>query len=199
MTAPEEQPAVGPRARDRDAVLDSVIAGLAPLTPPTTPALVLRGRAFDAGRPAVMAIVNRTPDSFFAGNRHAQLDSAKHALEEALALGADLVDVGGVRAGQEEQVDEEEEIRRVVPFLEWARGAHPDVVLSLDTWRSGVARAAAGAGVDLINDTWAEPISGSSTSLPTRGRLRGLARGRSAAAHRPRRRDLRRRPARRGA
>ena len=77
MTAPEEQPAVGPRARDRDAVLDSVIAGLAPLTPPTTPALVLRGRTFDAGRPAVMAIVNRTPDSFFAGNRHAQLDSAK--------------------------------------------------------------------------------------------------------------------------
>ena len=103
-----------------------------------------------------MAIVNRTPDSFFAGNRHAQLDSAKRALEEALALGADLVDVGGVRAGQEgEQVDEEEEIRRVVPFLEWARSAHPDVILSLDTWRSGVARAAAGAGVDLINDTWA--------------------------------------------
>jgi dihydropteroate synthase len=156
VTAPDEQPAVGPRARDRDAVLDSVVAGLAPLTPPTTPALVLRGRTFDAGRPAVMAIVNRTPDSFFTGNRHAQLDAAKQALEEALALGADLVDVGGVRAGQEgEQVDEEEEIRRVVPFLEWARGAHPDVVLSLDTWRSGVARAAAGAGVDLINDTWA--------------------------------------------
>ncbi len=156
MTVPEEQPAMGPGARDPDVDVDSVVAGLAPLALPTTPPLVLRGQTFDAGRPAVMAIVNRTPDSFFAGNRHAQLDSAKRALEEALDLGADLVDVGGVRAGQEgEQVDEEEEIRRVVPFLEWARSAHPDVILSLDTWRSGVARAAAGAGVDLINDTWA--------------------------------------------
>ncbi len=137
MTVPEEQSAMGPRASDRDVHLDSVVAALAPLTLPTTPPLVLRGQTFDAGRPAVMAIVNRTPDSFFAGNRHAQLDSAKRALEEALDLGADLVDVGGVRAGQEgEQVDEEEEIRRVVPFLEWARSAHPDIILSLDTWRS---------------------------------------------------------------
>ena len=155
MTVPEEQPAMGPGARDPDVDVDSVVAGLAPLALPTTPPLVLRGQTFDAGRPAVMAIVNRTPDSFFAGNRHGQLDSAKRAFEEALDLGADLVDVGGVRAGQEgEQVDEEEEIRRVVPFLEWARSAHPNTILSLDTWRSGVARAAAGAGVDLINDTW---------------------------------------------
>ena len=103
-----------------------------------------------------MAIVNRTPDSFFTANRHADLDSAKRALEEALEGGADIVDVGGVRAGQEgEPVDATEEVRRVVPFLEWARGAHPDVVLSLDTWRAEVARAAAPAGVDLINDTWA--------------------------------------------
>ncbi|MDV3223172.1 dihydropteroate synthase [Intrasporangium sp.] len=123
---------------------------------PTTPPLVLRGRTFDAGRPAVMAILNRTRDSFFAGNRHAELDSAKRALEEALELGADLIDVGGVRAGQEgEAVDESEEMRRVVPFLAWARETHPDAILSLDTWRSGVALAAGGAGVDLVNDTWA--------------------------------------------
>lgn len=103
-----------------------------------------------------MAIVNRTPDSFFSGNRHADLDSAKAAVEQALAEGADIVDVGGVRAGQEgERVDAEEEIARVVPFLEWARAAHPGVVLSLDTWRAPVARAAAGAGLDLVNDTWA--------------------------------------------
>lgn len=123
---------------------------------PTTPALVLRGRTFDAARPAVMAIVNRTRDSFFAGNRHADLDSAKAAVEDALERGADIIDVGGVRAGQEgETVDADEEIRRVVPFLEWARSAHPTVVVSLDTWRSEVARAAAPAGVDLVNDTWA--------------------------------------------
>ena len=128
----------------------------APLALPSPAPLVLRGRCFDAAAPAVMAIVNRTPDSFFAGNRHADLDSAQRALEEALELGADLVDVGGVRAGQEgEVVEADEEIRRVVPFLEWARSTHPDLILSLDTWRSEVALAAAAVGVDLVNDTWA--------------------------------------------
>ncbi|USQ82110.1 dihydropteroate synthase [Ornithinimicrobium faecis] len=116
----------------------------------------LRGRAFDAGRPAVMAIINRTPDSFWGGNRHAGLDSALGALREAVEAGADIVDVGGVRAGQEGPVvDADEELRRVIPFLEAARSEFPELVLSLDTWRSEVAREAAGVGLDLINDTWA--------------------------------------------
>jgi dihydropteroate synthase len=132
-----------------------ILSRLAPLQLPEASPLVLRGRRFDAAAPAVMAIVNRTRDSFFSGNRHADLESAKAALVEAVELGADLVDVGGVRAGQEgEAVDADEEIRRVVPFLQWARTEHPDVLLSLDTWRSEVAREAAGA-VDLVNDTWA--------------------------------------------
>lgn len=103
-----------------------------------------------------MAIINRTPDSFWDGNRHADLDSALDALRAAVAAGADIVDVGGVRAGQEgDVVDAREEIRRVVPFLEAARSEFPNLVLSLDTWRSEVARAAAASGVDLVNDTWA--------------------------------------------
>jgi dihydropteroate synthase len=119
-------------------------------------ALRLRGRTFDAARPAVMAIVNRTPDSFWAGNRHADLRSALAALDDAVALGADLVDVGGVRAGQQGPVvTVEEEVERVVPFLVAARDRHPDLVLSLDTWRSEVARVAADeAGLDVVNDTW---------------------------------------------
>lgn len=121
-----------------------------------TPALRLRGRTFDHARPAVMAIINRTPDSFWGGNRHAQLDSALGALREAVEAGADIVDVGGVRAGQEgEEVDADEELRRVVPFLEAARSEFPDLVLSLDTWRSEVASEASGVGLDLVNDTWA--------------------------------------------
>ncbi|WP_230208936.1 dihydropteroate synthase [Nostocoides sp. HKS02] len=127
----------------------------APLDLPRTPALRLRGQTFDAGSPAVMGIINRTPDSFFAGNRHADFDSAKRALDAAVEAGADIVDVGGVRAGQEgERVSAQEEIDRVVPFLEHARATHPGLVLSLDTWRSEVALAAAEYGLDLVNDTW---------------------------------------------
>jgi len=103
-----------------------------------------------------MAIVNRSADSFYVGNRHAGLDSAMRALDVAVDEGADIVDVGGARAGQQgAPVPAAEEIERVVPFLERARDAYPDLVLSLDTWRSEVARAAASAGVDLVNDTWA--------------------------------------------
>ncbi len=121
----------------------------------TTP-LRLRGRTFDAGSPAVMGIINRTPDSFFAGNRHADLDSAKRALDTAVEEGADIVDVGGVRAGQQgEVISAQEEIDRVVPFLEHARGSYPDLALSLDTWRSEVAAEAGRHGLDLVNDTWA--------------------------------------------
>ena len=135
-----------------------------PASGPTVPAvpaaptpLRLRGRSFDAGHPAVMAIVNRTNDSFWAGNRHGDLASARRALDLAVELGADIVDVGGVRAGHEgEVVTPEQEIERVVPFLARAREDHPDLVLSLDTWRSEVARVAAHeAGLDLVNDTWA--------------------------------------------
>ncbi|MFC8503384.1 dihydropteroate synthase [Pedococcus sp. NPDC057267] len=127
-----------------------------PLVLPRTPPLVLRGRTFDAGTPAVMGIINRTSDSFFAGNRHADLDSAKRALDAHVAAGADIVDVGGVRAGQEgEHVSAEQEVERVLPFLAHARETYPDLVLSLDTWRSEVAREAGAVGIDLVNDTWA--------------------------------------------
>lgn len=118
--------------------------------------LVLRGRRFDAARPAVMGIINRTPDSFYAAARFTDLEPALAALDRMLAEGADLIDVGGVRAGQEgEVVDARAEVERVRPFLLAARERHPDVLLSLDTWRSEVALACADARVDLVNDTWA--------------------------------------------
>ena len=127
-----------------------------PSPPVATPALVLRGRRFDASRPAVMGIVNRTPDSFYAAARYADLEPGLAAVDRLLAEGADLVDVGGVRAGQVgPEVSAQEEIGRVRPFLLAVRERHPDVILSLDTWRSEVASACAEAGVDLVNDTWA--------------------------------------------
>jgi dihydropteroate synthase len=123
---------------------------------PRTPPLRLRGRTFDSSAPAVMAIINRTSDSFFTANRHADLESARSALESAVEAGADIVDVGGVRAGQEgEDVSAQQEMDRVLPFLQHAREQHPELVLSLDTWRAEVAREAGRLGLDLVNDTWA--------------------------------------------
>lgn len=66
-----------------------------------------------------------------------------------------MIDIGGVKAGPGDIVDAEEEIRRVVPFVEAIRDAYPELLISVDTWRSEVARLACGVGADLINDTWA--------------------------------------------
>ena len=116
--------------------------------------LLLRGRWFGPGQPVVMAVVNRTPDSFYAAARYddAGADAAVARAEEE---GADLVDLGGVRAGRGPTVDVAEEIARVVPLVERVRRRHPDLLVSVDTWRAEVARAAADAGADLLNDTWA--------------------------------------------
>ncbi|WP_124344266.1 dihydropteroate synthase, partial [Cellulomonas algicola] len=69
--------------------------------------------------------------------------------------GADIVDLGGVRAGRGPHVDAAEEVARVVPLVARVRARHPDLLVSIDTWRADVARAAADEGVDLVNDTWA--------------------------------------------
>ncbi|MGC3994907.1 MAG: dihydropteroate synthase [Propionicimonas sp.] len=127
-----------------------------PSPPVPTPPLVLRGRRFDASAPAVMGIVNRTPDSFYAAARFTDLGPGLDAVDRLVAEGADIVDVGGVRAGQEgEVVSAAAEVDRVRPFLLAVRERHPDLVISLDTWRAEVASACAEAGVDLVNDTWA--------------------------------------------
>ncbi|MBO3100441.1 dihydropteroate synthase [Cellulomonas fengjieae] len=122
--------------------------------PPAGAALRLRGRWFGADRPVVMAVVNRTPDSFYAAARYDDA-SADGAVARAVDDGADIVDLGGVRAGRGPRVDAAEEIARVVPLVRRVRARHPDLVVSIDTWRAQVARAAADEGADLVNDTWA--------------------------------------------
>ncbi|ORV06368.1 dihydropteroate synthase [Mycobacterium celatum] len=101
-----------------------------------------------------MAIVNRTPDSFYDRGATFTDDAAKSAAHRVIADGADVVDVGGVKAGPGQAVDTATETARVVPFIEWLRDAYPDQLISVDTWRSAVARQACRAGADLINDTW---------------------------------------------
>lgn len=125
------------------------------MTLPRSAPLVLRGRRFDAASPAVMGIINRTPDSFYAPARHIELDDALSRAASMIAEGVDIIDVGGVRAGQEgEWITEATEIKRVRPFLAALRLVHPELLISLDTWRAEVANACVGL-FDLINDTWA--------------------------------------------
>ncbi len=108
-----------------------------------------------ADRALVMAIVNRTPDSFYDRGATYAEDAALAAVDRAVAEGADIVDIGGVKAGPGNTVDAAEEIRRVVPFTARVRDRHPDLVISVDTWRAEVGRLACKEGADILNDTWA--------------------------------------------
>ena len=103
----------------------------------------------------VMAIVNRTPDSFYDKGATFASEKALVRIDGAVSAGASIIDIGGVKAGPGDDVSVAEEIERVVPLIAAARGRHPDVTLSVDTWRAPVAEAAIAAGADLINDTWA--------------------------------------------
>ena len=120
------------------------------------PQRVLRlGRqAFGPERLLVMAIVNRTPDSFYQPGVTWDPAAAMERVRVVVAEGADIVDIGGVPARPGDEVEVSEEIRRTVPFVAAVRDAYPDLVISADTWRHEVAREACTAGADLINDTW---------------------------------------------
>jgi dihydropteroate synthase len=117
--------------------------------------LRLGARHFGPRDYAVMAIVNRTPDSFYDRGATFAADAALRAVDRAVGDGADIVDIGGVKAGQGAPVDAAEELRRTIPTIEAVRKRFPDLVISIDTWRAEVAREAVPAGADLINDTWA--------------------------------------------
>ncbi|MEU8799574.1 dihydropteroate synthase [Spirillospora sp. NPDC048819] len=117
--------------------------------------LVFRGRRAARDRPLVMAIVNRTPDSFHDRGATFAADAAKAAISRAAADGADLVDLGGVAASPGEEVTTAQELARVVPLVEWTRDHHPDLLISVDTWRHEVGDAACRAGADILNDAWA--------------------------------------------
>jgi dihydropteroate synthase len=106
-------------------------------------------------RALVMAIVNRTPDSFYDRGATFADSDAMARVDAAIADGADIIDIGGVKAGPGPEVDVAEEVRRVVPFVAAVRARHPDVVISVDTWRGEVGRLAVAEGADLLNDTWA--------------------------------------------
>ena len=114
--------------------------------------LVLGSRSYElATRSLVMGILNRTPDSFFDGGAHFALDAFSRRAEELVDEGADILDVGGVRAGPGPAVGLQEELDRVLPGVE-ALHRRFDLPISVDTWRAEVARAAYRAGAVMGND-----------------------------------------------
>ncbi len=114
--------------------------------------LRLGERSYDiTHRALVMGILNRTPDSFFDKGEYFGFDDFLRKADQLVADGADLLDVGGVKAGPGDEVSEPEELDRVVPAVEALR-ARFDLPLSVDTWRASVARAAFQAGACVGND-----------------------------------------------
>ena len=116
--------------------------------------LRLGNRTFEDGDMVVMAVVNRTPDSFYDKGATFGLQAALDAVDRVVGEGADMVDIGGVKAGYGAPVDPTEELRRTADLVAAVRERHPDLVISVDTWRSEVAEVLVGVGANLLNDTW---------------------------------------------
>lgn len=124
-----------------------------PLPPLTTPVRTIGARTIDfSARIAVMAIVNRTPDSFFDRGKTFALDRAVEAALAAASAGADWVDIGGVKFAPGPEVSAADELDRVLPVVQ-AVAAESDVVISVDTFRPEVAEACIAAGASVVNDT----------------------------------------------
>ena len=130
------------------------MTGLVQSTPDAGMLRRIGRRDFDFSREvAVMAVVNRTPDSFYDRGATFALDRAVAGALHAAELGADWVDIGGVPFGRGPAVSVAEEIDRVVPVVQAIADARPELVVSVDTNRADVARAAIDAGAAVINDT----------------------------------------------
>lgn len=102
----------------------------------------------------MMAIVNRTPDSFYDRGATWDKDLAHQRVAAVVAEGAEIVDIGGIKAAPGAEIGPAEEKARVVDFVAQVRASYPDLVISVDTWRAEVGRAACEAGADVLNDAW---------------------------------------------
>ncbi len=115
--------------------------------------LNIKGKLVDLSVPKVMGILNVTPDSFFDGSRYQSPPSILNQAEKMLLEGADFIDVGGYssRPGATD-ISVDEEMQRVIPTIELISKQLPQAILSVDTFRSHVAKRAVEAGASLVND-----------------------------------------------
>jgi len=116
--------------------------------------LTLGRHVFADDATLMMAIVNRTPDSFYDRGSTWVEDKAFDRVATVVGQGAEIVDIGGIKAAPGEEIDAAEEKSRVVDFVARVRSAFPHLVISVDTWRASVAEAVCEAGADVLNDAW---------------------------------------------
>ncbi len=115
--------------------------------------LLLKGNLMDFSVPKVMGIINATPDSFYDGGKNVDVSKTLKTVNAMLADGANIIDVGGYSTKPNaSEVSLEEERRRVIPLISSLIREFPDLVISIDTFRSEVAHEAVEAGASLIND-----------------------------------------------
>lgn len=112
-----------------------------------------RGKLIDWSKPAVMGIINVTPDSFFDGGVNNSVEAALKKAAEMVDAGVDIIDIGGYSSRpQAIDISEEEEIARIIPVINAIRQQYPSVLLSVDTFRAAVAQKAIESGIDMVND-----------------------------------------------
>lgn len=116
--------------------------------------LELGRHSFADDQTLMMAIVNRTPDSFYDKGATWAEDKAFERVATVVAQGAEIVDIGGIKAAPGVEIDAAEEKSRVVDFVARVRETFPDLVISVDTWRAEVGDAVCRAGADVLNDAW---------------------------------------------
>jgi dihydropteroate synthase len=115
--------------------------------------LLIRGRNIVVSGTLIMGVVNASPESFSDAAQYQSLEQRLDLCGELVAAGADIIDIGGQSAiTNQPEIDPVEEVDRVLPIIEWLRANHPDVMISVDTYKPLVAKAALLAGASILND-----------------------------------------------
>lgn len=112
-----------------------------------------KGISLNLDEPAIMGILNVTPDSFFDGGQNIENEAIIEKVNSMQLNGAKIIDIGGYSTRPNaKEVSEEEELKRAIPIIELISNQFPDLIISIDTFRSNVAKKAVDAGANLIND-----------------------------------------------
>jgi dihydropteroate synthase len=115
--------------------------------------ICIRGKLWNLDTPLVMGILNVTPDSFFDGGKYQAESNILRRAEQILTEGGTIIDIGGYSSRPNaEDISVEEEQRRVIPAIEWVLKYFPESIISIDTFRAGIAQKAVEAGASIIND-----------------------------------------------